>query len=93
MTILLDYYKAKTLTIDLKEFYRKYDNPRTPYRLLQCVPLLVNVEGSYIKAFDIPELVVNRNWRVLSALNQWLLELKNPPNEPSKEIINFRWKR
>lgn len=91
MTILLDYYKANT--VDLKDFYRKFDNPRTPYRLLQCAPLLVNVEGSYVKAFDIPELVVNRNWRVLSALNQWLLELKNPPNEPSKQVLNFRWRK
>lgn len=91
MTIYLNYYKADL--VDLKTYYNKYDNPRTPYRLLNGAPLLVCVEGSYIKAFDVPELVVNRNWRVLSALNQWLLELKNPPNETSKQVLNFKWRK
>ena len=92
MTIYLDYYKAKKLTVDLKEFYRKFDNPRTPYRLLQCAPLLVNVEGHYIEAKDLPNLVINR--RFVPIVNQWLLELRNPLNEGGKgKILNFVWKR
>lgn len=91
MTILLDYYRANI--VDLKEYFDMYDNPRTPYKLLNGAPLLVNAQGSYVKAFDIPELVVNRSYRVLSAINQWLLELKNPPNEPSKQVLNFVWRK
>lgn len=91
MIVYLDYWKADKL--DLKKYYETYDKPRSQYRLLQGAPLLVNVEGHYVKANDIPELIVNRNWRVLSAVNKWMMELKNPSNVSSKEVLNFRWER
>lgn len=91
MIVLLDYYKAKT--VDLKEYYDIYDNHRASYKLLNGAPILVNAQGRYIKAFDIPELVVNRNQRVLSAVNKWIMELKSPSNVTNMEILEFRWKR
>jgi len=91
MVVILNYYKAEK--VDRGKFFAKYDNTKLSYKLLQGAPLIVNVEGRYIKAFDIPDLIINRSQRVLSAVNKWLLELHNPPNVASKESLEFRWRR
>lgn len=87
MTVYLDYWKAEL--IDLRKHYETYDNPRSQYRLLQGAPLLVNVEGHYVRANDLPDLVVSRN---KFFVNQWLIELRNPPNNGGI-VLNFKWRR
>lgn len=89
MTIYLDYYKANK--VDLKEYYRKYDDPKSSYKLLNGAPLLVNVEGHYVKANDLPDLVCNR--RFIPLVNKWIMELKNPSNVSSRGTLDFKWKR
>lgn len=90
MTIYLNYYKSHK-EVDLKEFYKVYDNPRASYKLLQGAPLLVNVEGRYIEANDLPNLIINRCF--VPIVNQWLLELRNPSNVNDGEILNFKWRK
>jgi hypothetical protein len=88
MTIYLDYYRAKI--VDLNEYYNKYDSNRTTYSLLKGAPLLVNVEGSYIDANALPNLVCNKRFVII--VNQYLLELRNPIDK-SKSTLNFKWRR
>lgn len=90
MTVLLNYWKANK--IDRNEYFRKYDNVKLSYKLLQGAPLLINIEGQYIKVFDIPDLVINRSQRVLSAVNKWLTELRMPSNAGG-ETIEFQWRK
>jgi len=87
MTIYLNRYKAKT--VDLKEYYETYDNNRQTYKLLKGAPLLVNVQGSYVKADDLPKLVVNKRFIII--VNQFLLELINP-TERKASPLHFKWK-
>lgn len=90
MTVYLNMYKANK--VDLKEHNQMYDGSNLSYKLLQGAPLLINVEGSYINANDLPNLVVNKSQ--LFAVNQWLIELKNPqPNTKHSVMLNFRWRR
>lgn len=91
MVVILNYYKANK--VDLKEYYRKYDNPRAQYKLLQGAPLLVNVQGSYVEAYNIPDLIVNKSQRVFSEVNKWLSELRNPSNVDGGVILEFRWRK
>lgn len=88
MTIYLDYYKAKI--VDRFKFYNTYSSNTGGYKLLKGSPLLVNVEGSYIRANDIPELLVSRKYA--KQVNDWLAELKEPTNVGGI-IIDFRWRR
>lgn len=99
MNIYLDYYKANI--VDRDKFFKKYSLEKTdvngvpfrviqPYKMLQGTPLLVNVEGSYINANDIPELLVSRKYS--KQVNDWLQELRNPTNAGG-EILDFVWKR
>jgi len=90
MTVYLNRYKAKT--VDLKEYYETYESSQRSYKLLVGAPLLVNVEGSYVNANDLPNLVVNKS--KLFAVNQWLIELKNPQlNTKHSAVLNFMWRR
>lgn len=91
MNVYLDYYKAKP--VDRCKFFNTYSSNTGGYKLLQGSPLLVNVEGTLIDSSTIMDLVVNRNQRVLSALNRWLTDLKMPSNVCGGEILNFRWKK
>ncbi len=92
MVVILNYWKEHK-EVDLKDYYRKYDNPRAQYKLLQGAPLLVNVEGHYLEAYDIPNLIVNRSQRVLSEVNKWLSELRMPSNVDGGVILEFRWRK
>jgi hypothetical protein len=87
MTILLNYHKAKP--VDRAKFIETY-TAITGYRMLCGTPLLVSVEGTYIKANDIPELLVSRKYS--KQVNDWLLELKNPTNV-GKIKLEFKWRR
>ena len=91
MTIYLDYYKAKL--VDRFKFYNTYSSNTGGYKLLKGAPLLVSVEGRLIDSSSIMDLVVNRNQRVLSALNRWLIDLRMPSNVIDGEILDFRWRR
>ena len=89
MTIYLDYYKARK--VDLKAYYETYDNNRQTYKLLKGAPLLVNVQGSYVEANDLPKLVCNKRNAII--VNQWLLELKNPTDTDCYTVLNFVWRK
>jgi len=89
MTIYLNRYKAKT--VDLKEYYGTYDNNRQTYKLLKGAPLLVNVQGSYVEANDLPKLVCNKCNAII--VNQWLLELRNPTDTDHFTVLNFKWRK
>lgn len=87
MEIYLNYHKARP--VDRATFLDTY-TAITGYRMLCGTPLLVSVEGTYINANDIPELLVSRKYA--KQLNDWLLELRNPTNV-GKTIIDFKWRR
>lgn len=89
MTIYLNRYKAKL--VNLREFYKTYDNNRQTYNLLKGAPLLVNVQGGYVEANDLPNLVCNR--RFVPIVNQWLLELRNPIDTDHFTVLNFKWRK
>lgn len=89
MTIYLRYRPDKV--VDREKYLNTY-SASTGYKMLQGSPLLVSVEGTLIDSSTIMDLVVNRSQRVLSALNDWLLELRNPTNV-GRTIIYFRWRR
>ena len=90
MTVYLRYKPEKI--VDRSKFYNTYSTSNG-YKMLQGTPLLVSVEGSLIDSSTIMDLVVNRNQRVLSALNRWLTDLKMPSNVIDGEILNFKWKK
>ena len=87
MTIYLRYRPDKV--VDREKYLNTY-SASTGYKMLQGTPLLVSVEGSYVKANDIPELLVSRKYA--KQVNDWLLELRNPTNV-GRTIIDFRWRR
>lgn len=91
MTVLLNYWKANK--IDRNEYFRKYDNVKLSYKMLQGAPLLINIEGHCIKVFDIPDLVINRSQRVLSAVNKWLTDLRMPSNVVDGTLLEFQWRK
>lgn len=87
MTIYLRYKPDKV--IDREKYLNTYSGS-TGYKMLQGTPLLVSVEGTYIKANDIPSLLVSRKYA--KQVNDWLLELRNPPNV-GKTKMEFKWRR
>lgn len=87
MTIYLRYRPDKV--VDREKYLNTY-SASTGYKMLQGTPLLVSVEGSYVKANDIPELLVSRKYS--KQVMDWLQELKNPTNV-GRTIIYFRWRR
>ena len=91
MTIYLDYYRAEI--VDRFKFYNTYSSNTGGYKLLKGSPLLVSVEGSLIDSSTIMDLVINRNQRVLSALNRWLTDLKMPSNVNDGVILELKWRR
>lgn len=87
MTVYLRYNKDKI--VDRFKFYNTY-SASNGYKMLQGTPIIVNIEGSYIKANDIPELLVSRKYA--KQVMDWLMELKEPSNVGGT-IITFRWRR
>ena len=87
MTIYLRYKPDKV--VDREKYLNTY-SASTGYKMLQGSPLLVSVEGTYVKCLDIPELLVSRKYA--KKVMNWLMELKEPPNV-GKTIIDFRWRR
>ena len=57
--------------------------------MLQGAPIIVNVDGSYIKATDIPELIVNRKYAKL--VSDWISELRSPL-EIGGISLDFKWR-
>lgn len=87
MTIYLRYKHDKV--VDREKYLSTY-SASTGYKMLKGCPLLVNVEGSYVKANDIPSLLVSRKYA--KQVMDWLQELKNPPNVGGI-IMEFKWRR
>ena len=87
MKIYLRYKPDKV--VDRFKFYETYSASTGVYKMLNGTPLLVNVDGSYVKAIDIPELIIYR--KHLGIVNKWLQELKQPI-EDGGIILDFRWR-
>lgn len=89
ITIYLDFYRANK--IDLKEFYAKYDS-KIGYKLLSGAPLVISIEGTYIKVDDLTNLVVNRSKAYI--VNQWITEIRNPRIQTNNHTeLEFKWRR
>lgn len=92
MVIKLDYYKARNYIVNREKFMTTNGMGDKAYRMLTGTPIVVNVEGTYVKADDIPNLVTDR--RYIMELNRWLIELRNPQTQPGHfTVLNFVWER
>ncbi len=91
MVVLLNRRKAVKLgsIVDRETTLERYDNTDKYVTLLKGMPLLVNVDGSYVKAYDIPQLLHNKEQSV--KVNDWLSELKRPIGLGSP--VTFMWVR
>lgn len=87
MIVYLRYKLDKV--VDRTKYFNTYSASTGIYKMLNGAPLLVNVEGSYVKAIDIPELIVYR--KHLSIVNRWIQELKQPL-ETGGIVIDFKWR-
>lgn len=92
MVIKLDYYKARNYIVDREEFMITNSWGDKSYRMMSSTPILVNIEGTYVNASDIPNIVANR--RHIMEVNRWLIELRNPQAQPGHPtVLNFVWDR
>ena len=91
MIAYLNYIKARNISaiVDREYMLERYTNPLNPAKIINGMPLTVNVEGSYVKVNDIMELVVNR--QALREISKWIEELKNPCGVGKP--VTFRWAR
>ncbi len=87
MKIYLRYNKDKV--IDRDKFLNEHAS-NSGYKMLNGTPILVNVDGSYIKVTDIPDLLVSKKYA--KQVNDWLAELKQPL-KTSELNLEFRWRR
>lgn len=96
---LLNAFKEGAI-IDRDEYFKKYSvvkkdvNGDTdwviqPYKLLQGTPLIVCIEGHYVKVDSLPDLCINRNDRM--KVIKWVNDCHNGL-QPGEEM-NFEWKR
>lgn len=91
MRIQFDLNKAKRLGLLVnREQIMSEHSMSDKYRMDNKFPLLVNIEGHYIKANDILDLCVEGCKKM--AVCHWLLELKFPNNN-SWKTIEFEWRR
>jgi len=89
--VYLDYYKAvrEHKLIDIKSFYSTY-NGRSGYKMLTGTPLIVNVDGYYVKADDLTELTINRS--LVPIVLKWISAVKYPLVQDPPSII-LKWRR
>lgn len=95
MTIYIDYGKAKPFLIDRNNYIEKYttrkynqfgDIVQTVYNAPNC---LICIDGSYIEANDLLQVVPNYSKKVV---NKFLMELRNPNNNYQTQM-EFKWKK
>lgn len=67
MILKLDYIKALKINsiVDFKDYMKKYSNGSS-YNLLKGSPKIINVEGTYVKLFDIPKILKNKAQVIVS---------------------------
>lgn len=87
MTVYLRYNKDKIINRD--EFLNAHTS-NSGYKMLNGTPIIVNIDGSYIKAIDIPDLLVSKKYA--KQVNDWLAELKQPIGV-SGLYLEFAWRR
>lgn len=91
MRVYLDYHKAarENKIIDQKYFHTKYDG-KSGYKMLSGTPLIISIEGTYVKVGDLTSLVTNE--LQASAVNNWVSSTKQPllADPP---FIQFYWRR
>lgn len=91
MNIYLDYYKAvrEHKIVDQKSFYDKYGR-KSGYKMFSGTPLIICIEGTYVKVDDLANLLINRSQA--SIVNAWISATKQPLiSEPP--FIRFYWRR
>lgn len=92
MVIKLDYYEARNYIVNREKFMMTNGMGDKAYRMLTGTPVVVNVEGTYVRADDIPNLMTDR--RHIMEVNRWLLELRNPQLQTGHvTVLNFVWER
>lgn len=96
MKILLDYLEAhqRGSIINRQEYLDKYNLAKEteaiqPMKLLQGAPLIVNVDGTYVKLDDLPNLVCDRRYK--KYVNDYVSCIHN--NEPTMKDIDLTWRR
>lgn len=92
MIIKLDYDKARNYIVNREKFMTNNELGNKSYRMLTGTPVVVSVEGTYVKADDIPNIMADR--RYLMEVNRWLIELRNPQVQTGHfTVLNFVWER
>ena len=91
MFVYLDYFKAvrEHKIVNLKSYYAKYVN-NSGYKMFSGTPLIINVEGTYVKVDDLIDLIINRP--LVPKVIKWIIATKQPLiSEPP--FIIFCWRR
>lgn len=88
MIIVLRRHEAHP--VDREKFLEKF-NYGNKMEMVQGTPLLVCVQGTYIKTSELLDLLVNR--KDFKAVLDWLNELKNPVPKENYKHIEFVWRR
>lgn len=89
--VYLDYYKAIRghKVVNLKSFYEKYSG-KSSYKMISGTPLIINIEGTYVKIDDLIELIINRS--LVPIVLKWISATKQPLlSEPP--FIQFYWRK
>ena len=84
-----DKSKRREYSVDIKEYFEKYqikkDNISSGYKMLVGTPVLLNIEGTYVKSDDLPKICKSSP----SLLYNYLSLLKNPSE--GKEVWYLIW--
>ena len=88
MVVMLKRFAAHP--VNREQFLEKF-NFGKKMEMVQGTPLLVCVQGTYIKASELLELVANR--KDYKAVSDWLNDLKNPVPMARCRHIDFVWRR
>lgn len=91
VNIYLDYYKAvrEHKIVNLKSFYEKYSG-KSSYKMISGTPLIINIEGAYVKVDDIIDLIIDRS--LVPIALKWVRAIKQPliADPP---FIRFYWRK
>ena len=95
-TLKFDKTKKRKYAVDIKEFFDRYQSHKEyqeheyrvaadGYKMLIGTPLLVNIDGTYVKAEDLPKICNSSPF----LLYNYLSLLKNP--QEGSEMWNLIW--
>lgn len=95
-TLRFDKSKRREYAVDVKEFFEKYQPKKEyqeyeyrvcamGYKMLIGTPILINIDGTYVKSDDLPKICKSSPFLLYSYLSL----LKNPSE--GKEVWNLIW--